>query len=42
MFLQLIFAHDTSRVIQCLMKYGMQEQKDALFHELKGEYFKFV
>ncbi len=34
---QLIFAHDTSRVIQCLMKYGTQEDKTAVFEELRGE-----
>jgi len=32
----LIFAHDTSRVIQSLMKRGTPEMRDAVFHELKG------
>lgn len=32
----MIFAHDTSRVIQCLIKYGTQEHKNAIFEELKG------
>ena len=36
-YFQLIYAHDTSRVIQCLMKYGLQEHKNALFEELKGK-----
>ncbi|KAI0231313.1 pumilio RNA binding family member 3 [Lamellibrachia satsuma] len=47
--LQLIFAHDTSRVIQCLIKYGSAEHKSALFEELrehllemtKSKYAKF-
>jgi len=34
----LIFAHDTSRVIQTLMKCGTAEMRDAIFHELKGLY----
>ena len=32
----LIFAHDTSRVIQTLMKYGTAEMKETIFHELRG------
>lgn len=32
---ELIYAHDTSRVIQCMMKYGSQEHKNAIFEELK-------
>jgi len=32
----LIFAHDTSRVIQSLVKRGTPEMRDAIFHELKG------
>jgi len=32
----LVFAHDTSRVLQTLMKLGSHETKDAIFHELKG------
>jgi len=32
---ELIFAHDTSRVFQCLMKYGLQEHRDELFEELQ-------
>lgn len=32
----LIFAHDTSRVIQSLVKHGTKEHRDAVFEELKG------
>jgi len=32
----LIFAHDTSRVIQSLIKHGTPEMRDAIFQELKG------
>jgi hypothetical protein len=32
----LMFAHDTSRVFQTLMKYGTNDHKAALFEELKG------
>jgi len=32
----LIFAHDTSRVIQFLMKRGTPQMRDSIFHELKG------
>ena len=35
-YVQLVYAHDTSRIIQCLMKYGAQEHKNAVFEELKG------
>lgn len=31
----LIFAHDTSRVIQSLFKYGSKEHRDAIYNELK-------
>ena len=37
---QLIFAHDTSRVIQALMKYGTLEHKTAVFEELRGNIVK--
>ncbi|ELU16136.1 hypothetical protein CAPTEDRAFT_163846 [Capitella teleta] len=39
---RLIYAHDTSRVIQCLLKYGTQTYKDALFEELKDEIPKLM
>ena len=32
----LIFAHDTSRVFQTLVKYGSVEHRAALLEELKG------
>lgn len=34
---KLIFAHDMSRVIQCLLVYGNSEIRDGLFEELKPE-----
>ncbi|XP_013407953.1 pumilio homolog 3 isoform X2 [Lingula anatina] len=34
---ELVFAHDTARVIQCLMKNGSQEQRTELFEELKDD-----
>ena len=30
------YAHDTARVIQCLINYGSPEQKEQVFEELKG------
>ena len=35
-FLQFCFAHDTARVIQCLIQFGTPEQRDIVFEELKG------
>ena len=32
----LVFAHDTSRCIQSLVKFGSAQQRDAIFKELKG------
>lgn len=34
---ELVFAHDTSRVIQCMLKFCSQEEKNALFEELKDD-----
>ena len=36
-FMQLIFAHDTSRVVQCLYKHGLPEHRMAIFEELRGK-----
>jgi len=33
--LKLVFAHDTVRVVECLMAYGSQEIRDKIFNELK-------
>ncbi len=35
MFYQLIFAHDTCRVIECLVQYGNEKQKNTVFDETK-------
>eukprot|EP00090_Calanus_glacialis_P027679 TRINITY_DN4384_c0_g1_i1.p1 TRINITY_DN4384_c0_g1~~TRINITY_DN4384_c0_g1_i1.p1 ORF type:complete len:639 (-),score=253.64 TRINITY_DN4384_c0_g1_i1:48-1964(-) len=34
---KIIFAHDTVRVVECLMAMGTQEIKDALYQELKED-----
>merc|ERR1719232_1920144 len=34
---KIIFAHDTVRVVECLMAVGNQEIRDALFDELKED-----
>ena len=34
---KLIYAHDTVRVVECLMATGTQEIRDALYEELKGD-----
>ena len=34
---ELIFAHDTSRVLQCLLAAGNKEIRDDLFDELSPE-----
>jgi pumilio family protein 6 len=39
---QLIFAHDTSRVIQSLLKFGSQEVRNELFDELTPELIRMA
>jgi hypothetical protein len=39
---QLIFAHDTCRVIQCLVKYGTSEHRTKLFEELKDDILEMI
>lgn len=34
--LQIAFAHDSTRVIQCLIQYGSEEQRKWAFEELQG------
>jgi hypothetical protein len=36
-YTQIIFKHDASRIIQCCLKYGDQEQKNAIAEELKND-----
>ena len=38
MFSQIIFKHDASRIVQCALKYGNQQQRDIIATELKGQY----
>ena len=33
---QFCFAHDTARVIQCLIQFGSEDQRTIVFDELKG------
>lgn len=35
-FLQIAFAHDSTRVIQCYIQYGTEEQRKQAFEELRG------
>ena len=35
---QFAFAHDTARVLQCLIQYGSPEQKDSVYQEVKGSH----
>ena len=37
MLFQFVMAHDTSRIIQCLLKFGTAEQKAAIFEEVQGK-----
>ena len=37
--LQLVLKHDMARVIQCLLKFGGEKTRTAVFHELKGAYY---
>ena len=30
------FAHDTSRVVECLVQYGNEKEKNIVFDELKS------
>ncbi|KAJ3050930.1 hypothetical protein HK097_008085 [Rhizophlyctis rosea] len=34
----IIFKHDASRIVQCALKYGNQQQRDLIATELKGNY----
>ncbi|KAJ3043930.1 hypothetical protein HDV00_003970 [Rhizophlyctis rosea] len=34
----IIFKHDASRIVQCALKYGSQEQRNLIASELKGQY----
>ncbi|RKO84810.1 armadillo-type protein [Blyttiomyces helicus] len=34
----IIFKHDASRIVQCALKYGNQEQRDSIAEELMGRY----
>ena len=36
LYFQFCFAHDTARVIQCLIQFGTEEQRNIVFDELKG------
>ena len=35
-YFQFCFAHDTARVIQCLIQFGSEDQRNIVFDELKG------
>ncbi|OJD37758.1 pumilio domain-containing protein [Diplodia corticola] len=35
---EFVFKHDSTRVIQCALKYSTPEQRKMIAHELKGEY----
>lgn len=37
-----VFAHDTSRCVQSLFKFGTAAQKDVIFAELKGSFVKMM
>lgn len=39
---KIIFAHDTVRVIQCLMALGDEKIRESLFQELKGEMIPII
>ena len=34
--IKMAFAHDTVRVIECLMQYGNENQRTTIFTELEG------
>lgn len=38
MVFQFCFAHDTARVVQCLIQYGTPEHRETVFEELKGKF----
>ncbi|KNE62412.1 hypothetical protein AMAG_07634 [Allomyces macrogynus ATCC 38327] len=35
---ELIFKHDASRIVQCMVKYGNEEQRQQIAQELKGRF----
>jgi pumilio family protein 6 len=35
---QMVYAHDTVRVMQCFIEYGNELQRDTVFNELKDEF----
>lgn len=41
-FLQMAFAHDAVRVLQCYIQFSNHEQRQEVFEELKGEHHNFI
>lgn len=37
LFLQLIVIHDSARVIQCMVQYGSDQQRETIFEEIKSK-----
>jgi pumilio homology domain family member 6 len=37
-----VLKHDASRIVQTVVKYGGQAERDAVAEELKGEYVKLA
>lgn len=35
--LQIAFAHDSTRVLQCFIQFGSEKQRQEVFDELKGK-----
>lgn len=40
--LNIIFKHDASRIVQCLLKYGSVKQRNSIAQELTGNYIKLA
>lgn len=38
----IVFKHDASRIVQTLVKYGGQRERDAVASELKGRYVELA
>lgn len=41
-WLQMAFAHDSVRVLQCFIQFGSHEQRQEVFEEIKGEPTSFT
>jgi pumilio family protein 6 len=39
---EIVFKHDASRIVQTVVKYGRQKERDEIAIELKGKYLDLI